>query len=90
MSEVTDNKTRERFELDVDGQLVIADYRRKDGVLHITHVEAPTALRGSGAAGKLMEGIVGLARASGEKLYPICPYAVHWLNRHPDAGDVVV
>lgn len=89
MSNVIDNKDGERFELDIDGQIVFADYNRKGGVLHITHVEAPVALRGSGVAGQLMEGIVGLVRASGDKIYPICPYAVSWLRRHPENADVV-
>ena len=89
MSDVIDNKGGSRFELDVDGQIVFANYRREGGVVHITHVEAPVALRGSGAAGRLMEGTAQMARANGDKLHPICSYAVSWLRRHPDYNDII-
>ncbi|MFC3676856.1 GNAT family N-acetyltransferase [Ferrovibrio xuzhouensis] len=87
---VTDNPDRHRFELDVDGQTVFADYRRRDGVLAITHVEAPPALRGTGAAGRLMEGVMQIARAENVKVAPLCSYAAAWLRRHRDYADRVV
>lgn len=86
MSEVKDNPERSRFEMVEAGQVVFADYRRDGRRLYIDHVEAPTALRGSGAAGRLMAGLVEAARGEGATLKPICSYAVHWLARHPDAA----
>jgi len=86
---VTDNADRRRFEMDVDGQIVFASYMRDGDTVQIRHVEAPPALRGTGAAGRLMEGIVGIARADSLKLYPICSYAVSWLRRHPEHRDVM-
>jgi uncharacterized protein len=67
------------------GQVVFADYRREGSRLYIDHVEAPPALRGSGAAGRFMEGLVEAAGVEGATLVPICSYAVHWLARHPEA-----
>jgi len=89
MSNVTDNKERSRFELAAGGHIVFADYRRVGNVLHITHVEAPVELRGTGVAGKLMEGIVAFVRQNEYKIHPICPYAVSWLRRNPSASDIV-
>lgn len=86
---VTDNAAQRRFELEVDGQIVFADYRRRDGVLAITHVEAPPSLRGSGAAGRLMEGVMAIARAEAVKVAPLCSYAAAWLRRHRDYDDLV-
>lgn len=86
---VTDNADRRRYELDVDGQIVFASYHRDGETVQIRHVEAPPALRGTGAAGRLMEGIVGIARAEKLKLYPICSYAVSWLRRHREYQDVL-
>ena len=51
----TDNTGESRFELHVDGLLAVADYHRRDGVLTLPHVEADIPLRGTGAAGRLME-----------------------------------
>lgn len=86
MSEVKDNRQRSRFEMAEAGQIVFADYRRDGTRLYIDHVESPPALRGSGAAGRFMEGLVDAARAEGATLVPICSYAAHWLARHPAAA----
>lgn len=80
---ITDNAAVSRFELDVGGQTVFARYRRQDDTVVILHVEAPPGLRGTGAAGRLMQGIADHAKAEGLKLVPVCSYAAAWLKRHP-------
>jgi predicted GNAT family acetyltransferase len=89
MNAVTDNENVHRFELEEEGAIAFATYRRAGDTFTIPHVEAPLALRGKGAAARLMEGIAALARAHGYKIVPTCPYAVAWFKRHPDAGDVL-
>jgi predicted GNAT family acetyltransferase len=86
----SDNRERQRFELLEDGQTVFADYRRQPGRLVITHVEAPIALRGSGAAGRLMQAVAEEAKAEGVKVLPICGYARAWLQRRKEYADLVV
>ena len=58
-----DNKDESRFELEEKGLLVWADYRIRDGKYLLPHVEAEPPLRGTGAAGRLMQQIVDHARA---------------------------
>ena len=77
-----DNHEARRFELDVAGQVVFANYRRDEGTLFIDHVEAPSALRGTGAAGALMQAIVDQAQAEKRAIVPVCGYAAAWLRRH--------
>lgn len=84
-----DNRDDNRFELEVDGLLAFADYQRRDGKLVIPHVEADMALRGTGAAGRLMEKVALTAREEGAKIVPLCSYAAAWLRRHRDFDDVV-
>ena len=86
----TDNRDKSRFELDVDGLLAFADYRRDGGVLTIPHVEAAMPLRGTGAAGRLMEQVMAVARAEGAKIRPLCSYAVAWMRRHPENDDLLL
>ncbi|QCI67483.1 GNAT family N-acetyltransferase [Phreatobacter stygius] len=81
-SAIHDNIDDRRFELTVDGRIVFADYRREPSSIVIFHVEAPVPLRGTGAAGRLMEGIVELARAENRELVPLCSYASAWMRRH--------
>jgi predicted GNAT family acetyltransferase len=90
MTEVHDNPARRRFEMVEQGQTVFADYRRDGSRLIIDHVEAPVSLRGTGAAGRFMEGLVAAARAEGSTIVPICSYAVAWLRRHHELAAGVV
>ena len=86
---VTDNADRHRFELAEGGAVAFADYRREGDRLVVPHVEAPLVLQGTGAAGRLMEGVVAHARAEGRKIVPLCSYAATWLRRHGEHADVV-
>jgi predicted GNAT family acetyltransferase len=86
---VTDNPILHRYELVENGSTAFATYRRGDGVVIIPHVEAPTELQGTGAAGRLMEGVVEHIRAEHLKMVPACPYAAAWLKRHPEHADVL-
>jgi hypothetical protein len=86
---VTDNRERSRFELDIDGRIVFADYRRRGATLVIPHVEAPPPLRGTGAAGRLMRGVMEIARAEGAKVVPLCGYAAAWIRRHKEYHDLL-
>ena len=84
-----DNTDRGRFEWTEQGQVTFATYRDQGDVRFIPHVEAPPALRGTGAAGRLMQALADHARNEGIKLAPICGYARAWFARHKDAHDVL-
>ncbi len=78
-----------RFELTENGHTVFADYRQTDRRYVISHVEADPALRGTGAADRLMDGIVALAREKNLMIVPRCSYAIVWFKRRADAADVM-
>ena len=88
-SGLRDSVERSRFELDVDGQIVFANYRRDPDVLVITYVYAPPHLRGTGAAGRLMEQVARRARTDNVRIKAICGYAWAWLRRHPAYRDLL-
>ena len=77
-----DNAERARYELDVGGAIVFANYRRMGDSIAITHVEAPVHLRGTGAASRLMDHVVEAVRADGRAIVPLCGYAASWLRQH--------
>ncbi len=89
MSQVTDNTAHGRYEMVEDGHVVHADYRRDGERLYIDYVLAPPPLRGTGAAGRLMEGVAQEARKAGVKIVPICGYAAAWLRRHREHADLL-
>jgi predicted GNAT family acetyltransferase len=61
---VLDNRERSRYETEINEQVVFANYRRDGAMLAITYVEAPPALRGTGAASRLMRRMMAFDRAS--------------------------
>jgi len=81
--------TGARYEMDEQGLTSWADYRRSGDRLYIDHVESPVALRGTGAAGRLMAALAADARSKNLRLTPICGYAAAWLRRSKAFGDLV-
>lgn len=81
-----DNEAKRRFELDIDGATVYADYRKEDGRLVIPYVFAPPELRGTGAVDKLMRQILDHANAGNKTIIPVCSYAAAWMRRHQQKG----
>jgi predicted GNAT family acetyltransferase len=86
---VQDNPAKGRYELDVGGKIVFANYRRIGSTLYIPYVEAPPSLRGTGAAGRLMQGVMEIARAQELKIVPTCSYASAWMRRHREYHDLL-
>ena len=81
--------TGDRYEMDEQGQTSWADYRLSGERLYLDHVESPAALRGTGAAGRLMAALSADVRAKGLKITPICGDAAAWLRRSKEFGDLV-
>ena len=89
MSEVHENAAAGRFELEEEGGTAFARYRREPGRLVIPYVESPPALRGTGTAGRLMEGVLAVARAEGLKVTPLCRYAAAHMHRYQQHHDLL-
>jgi len=84
-----DNIERGRFELTEGSHLAYATYRIADGQMLIPYVEAASPLRGTGAAGRLLERVAAEARARGLKVVPMCGYASRWFRRNTQHGDLL-
>ena len=89
MNKVRDNKTKSRFELDVEGGVAFANYRLVPSAVIITHTETPRELRGQGVASELVRGALELIRADGSKVVAGCGFVVKYLNKHPEFSDLV-
>jgi predicted GNAT family acetyltransferase len=57
-------------------------------VVIIDHTEVDGSLRGTGAGQALVEAAVQWARASGQRIMPLCPYARSVFDRTPEFADV--
>jgi predicted GNAT family acetyltransferase len=71
----------QRIEIEREGATAVLDYSIAEDALSIWHVETPTALRGQGIGGELVERARTLADEQQLKLVPICPFAKHYLSK---------
>ncbi len=85
-SEVRNDTGRSRFISGAGGHEAELLYRVRDGRLILVHTEVPIELEGHGLGGKLVTAAVDYAAGHGLVLVPSCPFAVSWLDRHPDVA----
>jgi predicted GNAT family acetyltransferase len=87
--EINFNLEGNRFELEKDGLMAVADFKLKPGLLIITHVIVPPPLRGSGIASALAAEVVAHARREGLKVEPQCSFMAAYFSRHPEQRDLL-
>ena len=88
--QVADAPERNRFEGHLGEELVgVVEYIPLPGKVIATHAEVAEEYEGQGLGSQLVGGMVDRLRADGRLLQPLCPYVRAWLQRHPEAGDVV-
>jgi len=88
MSEVRNNQERSQFELDVDGHVARAEYRKQGEVIVFTHTVVPQALQGQGIGSRLIEGALAQVRTAGQKIDPQCSFVARYLAQHPEWQDL--
>jgi predicted GNAT family acetyltransferase len=89
MSDVVDNKARQRFELEVEGHLAMSFYKMESGVITFIHTEVPPELNGKGVGARLVRGALDQVRTAGLKVIPQCPFVKAWIGKHPEYRDLV-
>ena len=88
--EVRDNREQARFELETDGAMAIATYRRQDDHITFIHTEVPESLGGRGIGKRLVRGALAMVRAEGLKIIPACPFVRHYVETHPEEQDLLL
>lgn len=87
--EVVDAVEEKRYEARIDGELAgFAAYIPADGMRVITHTEVDPAHEGKGVGSALTKFALDDLRTRGEKVMPICPFVVAYLQRHPEYADL--
>ncbi|MEO7412250.1 MAG: GNAT family N-acetyltransferase [Opitutaceae bacterium] len=82
--EVRHNAAAHRYEMELSGQLALADYALESGRMILTHTFVPPELRGRGLAEKLVRRALDDARAQGMKVVPACSYVAAFIQRHSE------
>ena len=87
--EVGNNREAQRYELEVEGHLAIAEYRLRPGRITFTHTQVPRALEGRGIGSRLVGAMLDDARSQGLKVVPACPFVKHYMDNHPETRDLL-
>ncbi len=88
--EVRDNPDRSRFEVTVDGRRAgYMRYRRFPDRIDLIHTEILPQHEGKGYGGALIAAALERAREEGLAVIPHCPFVREYIERHPDAVDLV-
>jgi len=83
LSQISDNRARNRFELASDGHTAFLAYERTTDSLTLLHTEVPVELRGRHLGEALVEGALEIGRREGLRIAVVCPFARAYLRRHP-------
>jgi predicted GNAT family acetyltransferase len=87
--QTTRDDERSRYEGRIDGQVVtVLDFVRQGDVLTLTHTGTEPAFRGRGLASTVTAAALDDVRSRGEKVRPSCPFAVDFLDAHPEYADL--
>ncbi|CAN5833096.1 GNAT family N-acetyltransferase [soil metagenome] len=86
---VTHNEAAQRFETELEGQLGVVAYQRRNDTLFFTHTEVPDQFQGLGVAGKLAHSALEYARDNHLTIVPLCSYMVAYVRRHPEYQTLV-
>lgn len=84
------NEERKRYELHIGDHIAIAEYMiNKEGTVYMTHTETPVELEGQGIASELIEKSLLDIKDQGRKVFPLCPFVVSYIRRHPEWKSLV-
>jgi uncharacterized protein len=79
-----------RYELRVDGKLIgLLAYHRRGDRIAFTHTEVDPSCEGRGFGSRLAATALDDARRQGLTVAPLCPFIAHYVERHPEYGDLV-
>ena len=74
----------------MDGELTgVADYRDTGDALVFFHTEVDPQRRGHGLGGALVQGALDDVRSKGRVVVPRCPFVAHFVEDHPEYGDLL-
>lgn len=89
-NKVKHNEDQSFFEIEVDGERGVVNYRKRGNTLLVLHTGVPKKISGRGVAAVLTKALVEYAKANGLKVEPFCPYTKAYLQKHTEYQDIVV
>ncbi len=86
---VTDNREKNRFEIDLGGETAIAEYLLPAGTIIFSHTEVPEGHEGQGIGKALIRAGLASARERGLKVVPLCPFFAAYMKKNAAEHDLL-
>jgi predicted GNAT family acetyltransferase/glutaredoxin len=87
---VVHNEAASRYELRLGDRLIgLAQYRRRNGRMALTHTEVDESCSGRGYGSALVAAALDDARNQGLEVVPLCPFVADYIRRHGEYQDLV-
>ena len=83
------NKERGRFEVPVENELAVADYKLTDNTMVFTHTWVPRELRGQGIGKELVRQALEYARSHDYRVKGKCPFVKSYLDNHSEFSGII-
>jgi predicted GNAT family acetyltransferase len=87
--QVYHNREHSRYEVALDGQRAVIQYRDTAGVRYYLHTEVPEALEGHGIASQMAKFALDEAQSERLSIVPLCPFVRGYIERHPEYAPLV-
>jgi predicted GNAT family acetyltransferase len=87
--QVRHNREHSRYEVELDDQRAIIQYRDTAGVRYYLHTEVPEALEGHGIASRMAKAALDEAQAESLTIVPLCPFVRAYIEKHPEYKPMV-
>jgi len=88
-STLRNNKSRNRFELEIDDHMAFVDYAQSPGSITLLHTEVPKELGGRGVGSILAKAVLETVRAQGLKVEARCEFLAGYIKKHPEFAALV-
>lgn len=86
---VVHNPSKQRFEINMDGQLSVLEYKFKHHCLFLMHTEVPQALQSQGLGTELAHAALEYARQNELTVVAVCPFVQEYVSSHPEYHSFV-
>jgi uncharacterized protein len=87
--EVKHNLAENRFQVEIESNLAVLEYKLEDDTIVFTHTDVPDELGGRGLGSKLVRAGLDYARAQGLSVHPLCSFVASYIEKKPEYQDLL-